>query len=58
MTEFGNGAKYARDAILCTIIGLQNDIGNNVQSERYQAYQKVYDTIVKNYGDMMKDFKG
>lgn len=58
MSEFSNGAKYARDSILSIIIGLQSDIGCDIESEQYQAYQKIYDTIAKNYGDFMKEFKG
>ena len=58
MSEFSHGAKYARDSILSTIIGLQSDIGCDIESEQYKAYQKAYDTIVKNYGDFMKEFKG
>lgn len=57
MSEFNNGAKFARDAVLSMIIGMQNGIGNDVESEKYQAYQEIYDSIVKTQGDMMKEFK-
>lgn len=59
MSEFKNGAKHARDCILSSIIGLQNEIGHhNLNDPTYKAYQKVYNLIVKNYGDMFKEFKG
>jgi hypothetical protein len=56
MSEFNKGAKYARDTILCLIIGLQNKSGNDVQSEQYKAYQEIYDAVVNNLGDMYKEF--
>ena len=57
MSEFNNGAKFARDATLSMIIGMQNDIGNNVESDKYKAYQEVYDAIVETQGNMFKEFK-
>ncbi len=35
------GGQRVRDGILCTIIGLQNDNGNRVESEQYKAYQRL-----------------
>ena len=59
MSDFNNGAMYARDIILSLLIGLQNDIGHhNPDDPEYKAYQKAYDLIVKNYGDMLQKFKG
>lgn len=59
MSEFKNGARYARDCILSSIIGLQNNIiHDGIDNTEYRAYQKVYNLIVKNYGDMFKEFKG
>lgn len=57
MSEFNNGAKFARDAVLSMIIGMQNDIGNDAESEKYKAYQEIYDAIVETQGDMFKEFK-
>lgn len=34
-SEFANGAKYAKELIECSIIGLQNEIGNT-ESEEYK----------------------
>lgn len=56
-SEFNTGSKYARNSILARIIGLQNGTGNDINSERYQAYQTVYDIIVAIHGDMFEDFK-
>lgn len=59
MSEFNNGAVHARDCILCSIVGLQNEMGHhNPDDPEYKAYQKVYDLIVDKYGDMFKKFKG
>lgn len=57
MSEFNSGAKFSRDATLSMIIGMQNGIGNDVESEKYQAYQEIYDAIVEIQGDMFKEFK-
>lgn len=57
MSEFNNGAKFARDAVLSMIIGMQNGIGNDVESDKYKAYQEIYDAIVETQGDMFKEFK-
>ena len=57
MSEFNNGAKFSRDAVLSMIIGMQNDIGNDVESDKYKAYQEIYDAIVETQGDMFKEFK-
>lgn len=59
MSEFNNGAVYARDVILSSVIGLQNEMGHhNPDNPEYKAYQKVYDLIVDKYGDMLQKFKG
>ena len=50
-------AKHARDLILATIIGMQNNIGYYANLKKYQAYQEVYDKIVEWYGDMFEDWK-
>lgn len=55
--SYQEGAKYARDSIIATIIGLQNGNGRP-ESEAYQAYQKLYEVIVAKHGDMFESFKG
>lgn len=50
-------AKHARDLILATIIGMQNNIGYYANLKKYQAFQEVYDTIVERHGDMFEDWK-
>ena len=58
MSEFNNGAKHARDDILATIIGLQNEIGGDENYPVYAAYQKLYNLIVEKQGDMFTEFQG
>lgn len=59
MSEFENGARHARDNILCLLIGFQEEIGHDKQdTPEYQSLQKAYNTIVDRYGDMYKPFKG
>ena len=50
-------AKYARDLILATIIGMQNELGYYANLKKYQAFQEVYDRIVEKHGDMFEDWK-
>ena len=50
-------AKHARDLILATIIGMQNEIGYYANFKKYQTYQEVYDRIVERFGDMFEDWK-
>lgn len=50
-------AKHARDLILATIIGMQNEIGYYANLKKYQAFQEVYDRIVEKHGDMFEDWK-
>ena len=58
--SFYNGIEYARDYILSSITGLQNETRacNWREDPEYQAYQKVYDLIVDKFGRMFDDFKG
>lgn len=39
-----------RDVIICTLIGFQNEQGNDINSEEYKAYQKLMDFIELHYG--------
>lgn len=50
-------AKHARDLILATIIGMQNEIGYYANLKKYQAFQEVYDAIVERHGDIFEDWK-
>ena len=45
--------RQVRDLIIATLIGFQNDIGNNVESSEYQAYQKMLEYIETTFGSMM-----
>ena len=45
--------RQVRDLIIATLIGFQNDIGNNVESPEYQAYQKMLEYIETTFGSMM-----
>lgn len=57
-SEFSKGARFARDCIISMLIGFQNGMGhNNPNDPEYKAYQRVYETIVKNYGDEFEKFK-
>lgn len=57
MSDRTEGCKYARDLILATIIGMQNEIGYYANFKKYQMYQEIYDKIVENYGDMFDEWK-
>ena len=45
--------RQVRDLIIATLIGFQNDIGNNVESPEYQAYQKMLEYVESTFGPMM-----
>ena len=46
-------AKRMRDTLIATMIGYQNEIGNDAESEAYKAYQRVMELIEKDYGQFM-----
>ena len=54
-SDFVKGEKFMRDAVIATIIGMQNDIGTG--NPKYQAYQDVLETVIDRYGDMYQDVK-
>jgi len=56
-SEWQQGAKYVRDGIVCSIIGLQNADGNDEDSIEYQTLQRVMDMIGKKYGEFAKPVK-
>ena len=45
--------RQVRDLIIATLIGFQNEGGNNVESSEYQAYQKMLEYIETTFGSMM-----
>lgn len=58
MSEFNQGAAYARDLIIANIIGLQNDTRYRSGTEGYNALQKLLEQCIDRYGDMCQPFKG
>lgn len=46
-------AKRMRDTLIATMIGFQNELGNDTESEAYKAYQRVMELIEKDYGQFM-----
>ena len=57
-SEFNKGAAYARDLTISIIIGMQNEIGNDISDERYVVLQKLMNTIEAKCGDMYSEFIG
>lgn len=57
MNEYNKGAASCRDNIICNIIGMQNDLGNDADNPKYQVLQELMDLIIDRYGDMMKPYK-
>lgn len=55
---YQEGARYARNVIIATIIGLQNRELGNPDSCVYQAYQELYELIIARHGDLFERFKG
>ena len=45
--------RQIRDLMIATLIGFQNDIGNNVESSEYLAYQKMLEYVESTFGPMM-----
>lgn len=55
---FNKGAAFARDLIICHILGMQNKIGNDESNKSYQTLQELMDFIENVYGEYASDFKG
>jgi len=51
--ELSPDAKRMRDTLIATMIGYQNEIGNDTESEAYKSYQRVMELIEKDYGQFM-----
>jgi hypothetical protein len=48
-----NGRNYVRDELIAQLIGWQNNIGNDKDSEEYKAYQRVIDYLENNFGKFL-----
>jgi hypothetical protein len=57
MTDFQKGQNQMRDIVISMCVGFQNEIFNKTESQRYQAYQKVIDTLEEQYGKFMSKGK-
>jgi hypothetical protein len=45
--------RQVRDLMIATLIGFQNDMGNDEFSPEYKAYQRVLEYVEKTFGEMM-----
>ena len=45
MSDFNKGAAMMRDLVISHIIGIQNDIGNDVEDKGYQKLQELMELI-------------
>lgn len=57
-SEFNKGAAFARDLIICHILGMQNKMGNDESNKSYQTLQELMTLIENKYGKYASDFKG
>lgn len=57
MSDFNKGAAMMRDLVISHIIGMQNDIGNDVEDKGYQKLQELMELIEERYGKMYGYFK-
>lgn len=57
MSDFNKGAAMMRDLVISHIIGMQNDIGNDVDDRGYQKLQELMELIEERYGEIYKPFK-
>ena len=57
MSDFNKGAAMMRDLVISHIIGMQNDMGNNVTDQGYQKLQELMELIEERYGKMYKPFE-
>ena len=57
MSDFNKGAAMMRDLVISHIIGMQNDIGNDVGDKGYQKLQELMELIEERYGEYYKPFK-
>lgn len=57
-SEWSKGAANMRDNVFAHIIGMQNDLGNDVKDKGYQELQKLLELIEERYGKMFGKFIG
>lgn len=57
-SEWKKGAADMRDNVISHIIGMQNDLGNDVNDKGYQELQKLMDLIEERYGKMFGEYFG
>jgi hypothetical protein len=57
MSDFNKGAAMMRDLVIAHIIGMQNDIGNDVNNVGCQKLQELMELIEERYGKMYKPFE-
>jgi hypothetical protein len=57
MSDFNKGAAMMRDLVISHIIGMQEDIGNDVEDKCYQKLQELMNLIEERYGKYYKPFK-
>ena len=57
MSDFNRGAAMMRDLVISHIVGMQDDIGNNVEDKGYQKLQELMELIEERYGKYYKPFK-
>lgn len=57
MSDFNKGAAMMRDLVISHIIGMQEDIGNDVEDKGYQKLQELMNLIEERYGKYYKPFK-
>ena len=55
-SEFNKGAAFARDLIICNIIGMQDAISDE-SNEGYQKLQELMELIENKYGEYALKFK-
>lgn len=57
-SEYSKGAADMRDNVIAHIIGMQNELENNIKDKRYQELQKLLELIEERYGKMFCKFTG
>lgn len=57
-SEYSKGAINMRDNVISHIIGMQNDLGNDIEDKGYQELQKLLELIEERYGKMFGEFTG
>lgn len=57
-SEWGKGAAYMRDNVIAHIIGMQNDLENDIKDKGYQELQRLLELIEERYGKIMGEFIG